>query len=520
MKYALATSLCAALTAALASAQFADWNTAGFDAQRSNWLRTDTKISLESMRTPGFELVWKSKVIPEGQAQRLAPPVLLDFYISYRGFRSLAFVGGSGNSVVAYDADLGRVEWRKDFKVEGGVAARTAACPGGMTAPLSRPAVVGYPPSTGAGGRGRGTAAKSGVGEPFEGAVTLRRDTPRPQQPPQVKSDANLARRVAVPQSQFAPRVQLVHALTADGKLHSMYVSNGEEPKPAVSFVPANAHAKGLLVVDNVAYVATVNGCGGVENGLWALDLQSHKVAHWKSDASVAGTSALAATPDGIIFAAAGGELVALEPRTLARKGASSIVNQVFTSSPVVMDMGGKDFIAAASNDGKIHVFDSGSFGAPVASTPAFVDGKGAPTALASWVDSGGARWILAPIAGKPLVGGGPTGDASNGGIVAWKLFNRAGATSLELGWVSRDLTLPPAPIVVNGVVFALSRGGGTGAPATLYAFDSSTGKELWNSGRTITGPVNVDGLSAGGSRVYVASEDGTQYVFGFPIEH
>ena len=92
----------------------------------------------------------------------------------------------------------------------------------------------------------------------------------------------------------------------------------------------------------------------------------------------------------------------------------------------------------------------------------------------------------------------------------------------------------PLAPVVVNGVVFALSSGEfRSGDPkisaaeranrskhAVLYALDGLTGKELWNSGDTITSFVHSGGLAAGGSRVYVATYEGTQYAFGFPIEH
>ena len=53
-----------------------------------------------------------------------------------------------------------------------------------------------------------------------------------------------------------------------------------------------------------------------------------------------------------------------------------------------------------------------------------------------------------------------------------------------------------------------------------LYALDAQTGKELWNSGKTITSFVHSGGLAAGGGRVYVGAYDGTQYAFGFPIEH
>ena len=88
--------------------------TAGFDAQRSNWVRNDAKISLETLSKPGFDLVWKLKLgdTPR-QLNSMTPPALLDFYISHRGFRTLGFFGTSSNRVVAVDTDLGRLEWEK-----------------------------------------------------------------------------------------------------------------------------------------------------------------------------------------------------------------------------------------------------------------------------------------------------------------------------------------------------------------------------------------------------------------------
>jgi len=68
--------------------------------------------------------------------------------------------------------------------------------------------------------------------------------------------------------------------------------------------------------------------------------------------------------------------------------------------------------------------------------------------------------------------------------------------------------------------VFALSSGSAS-SRAILYALDSTTGKELWNSGEAMSTFVRTTGgLAAGGSHVYVATQDGTQYAFGFPIEH
>ena len=83
--------------------------------------------------------------------------------------------------------------------------------------------------------------------------------------------------------------------------------------------------------------------------------------------------------------------------------------------------------------------------------------------------------------------------------------------------------------MIINGVVFALSSGeSGNGegkapraqrsVPAVLYALDASNGKELWNSGRTISGSA-PGGLAGGAGVVYVPAHDSTLYAFGFPIE-
>ena len=62
-----------------------DWTTGGYDAQRSSWVRAEGKISAASLRTPGFQLVWKLELADESTAARaVSPPVLLDFLIGYR----------------------------------------------------------------------------------------------------------------------------------------------------------------------------------------------------------------------------------------------------------------------------------------------------------------------------------------------------------------------------------------------------------------------------------------------------
>ena len=55
----------------------ADWMTVGNDVQRSYWLRFDGKISEQTLRKPGFEMVWKMKLKNTArQQQALTPPAL------------------------------------------------------------------------------------------------------------------------------------------------------------------------------------------------------------------------------------------------------------------------------------------------------------------------------------------------------------------------------------------------------------------------------------------------------------
>src|SRR5437867_8584898 len=98
------------MNVALAQRGGQEWLTSNVDAQRSSWIRTDSKISKESMQKPGFQFLWKLKLDNEAkQLNSLTEPVLLDRLIGYRGFKSLAFVGGSSDALYAIDDDLGRL---------------------------------------------------------------------------------------------------------------------------------------------------------------------------------------------------------------------------------------------------------------------------------------------------------------------------------------------------------------------------------------------------------------------------
>lgn len=530
MRRLLLATAALGLGVAIAQRGTGEWMTSGFDAQRSNWVRGDGKISLATMSKPGFDLAWKVK--PTNTARQFnttTPPSLLDFYISYRGFRTLGFWGASSDRVISYDLDMSRIEWEKSYPVTN--SANTPACPGGMTSAVTRPTGVAYPGAFAARGAGRGTPARTDVGEPNEGAALLKtRAAARPAPPPPPKPAAPKANAAAAADNPFAPRIQYAVALTGDGKLRMLWVSNGNETKPAgVPFLPPGANAHGLIVVDGYAYVGTSNGCNGVDNAVWALDVASGKVNKWKAGGNgVAGNQGPAFGPDGTVYVATtDGELAALENKTLAPLASTKLAGAQFTSSPTVFPYQGKDMIAVAVADGTIAVFDAANLAAgPVARSKPYTAANYATGALSTWQDAAGTRWILAPSGGKAVNNAGfqlADGEVTNGSLAALKLIDRDGKPAFQNGWASRDLTGPSTPIVVNGVVFALSTGfkGSVSAsqPATLYALDPFSGKVLWSSGKTMTSFSYSGGLSSGGGRVYTATHDGVIYAFAFPME-
>jgi len=535
---ALFTASCALLPSVfipLAQAQFGRgggvWNTAGADAQRSSWARTDTRINSTSM--PGFAFLWKVKLPNDAKQQyALSPSVMVDSYIGYRGFRSYAFVGGASNNVIALDTDLGRLEWNKNF---GATGQSSATCPGAMTAGVTRPASLAFPAAA-AGGRGRGggRGAASGVSEPEAGAITIgqgrngggrgapaagpARGGGRGPGAPGASGAAGRGGFGGFGGGRGTRPPDAVYALTTDGMLHTLYISNGQDAKPPVRFLPSDANASGLILIDNVIYATTAGNCGGVSNGVWAIDTAeaSPTAVHWATNGGgVAGNVGAAFGPSESVYVATGdGEyspaafsnsVVSLETKTLKMKDWFTPGKSEFTSSPLVFEMkeGDKahELIATANKDGKLYILSSESLGGADHKTPLASASLGsAAHSLASWEDGSGTRWILAD---------------TDGNVTALKVTMQSGKPSLQTGWTSRALTSPIGPAVINGIVFAAS----TGSSSVLYAFDGATGRELFNSGSTITGGLAHSGaISGSAGQLYLSTADSTLYAFGIPL--
>jgi len=306
--------------------------------------------------------------------------------------------------------------------------------------------------------------------------------------------------------------------------------------KPA-SFIPAGSRATDLLAVNDMLYTSTTGKCGGSADAVYAMDLASdaRPVVSYKTTGSPVGAVAL--TTDGTVVIVVTNGVVTLDPKTLAVKQSYTDNATTFVTGPLVMTQERKDVVAAGTKDGRIVLFDT-TLSAPIASVKVSSDAGATfgADALAFFQEYSAPPpdAPAAPIAAQPPAGGRGFGGAPAVPMVpgqAWLLASTTNAIvafkiesgdkpSLTPGWTSRALTSPPAPLVVNNVVFAVSSGqGGAGSTAVLYALNATTGKELWNSGTAIKSSMPGRALWTSNSQVYVGGNDGAVYAFGFPLE-
>ena len=527
------------------------WTTSRGDAQRAGWVRSDGYISVGNIQRDHFDVQWKRKLDNASRGLNSLTPAVSTGDSGWNV--TPADIAGSSNNVFGFDLDSGGLVWSRHFDAPLGPAA-TLACPGGMTAGVTRPTALDQivdgsagPFRGRAGGRALGPPI-GGVGAPGEGVPAALMENPNAGGRGGSGGRGGLGfsggrggsggrGRGAGGGTAAVTLPQILYAVTSDGMLHTLGQFLGKDVEKPAPFLPANANATDLIAVDQILYAATINGCGGAPNGVWAIDLSSaaKPVTTWKNAASPVGAPAL--DSKGTLYVAIGDgpatgggysdAIVALDPRTLQVKDSFSAPNASFTSTPTIFTYKGHEILAAEAKDGRVFLLDTASLGGADHKTAKFVSAatttqKGySPSALATWEDPAQNRWVLAPEAG------------AKGNVVAFKVAGDGGAPSLQQAWVSRDLVSPSAPIVVNGVAFALSTGEyipatGTATlaekvskstPAVLYALDASTGKELWNSGKSIASFVHSGGLCAVDGQVYVAAYDNTVYGFGFAMD-
>jgi hypothetical protein len=223
---------------------------------------------------------------------------------------------------------------------------------------------------------------------------------------------------------------------------------------------------------------------------------------------------------------------------------------------------GGKRVLAGAGKQGVVYLLDPRNLGggnhqsawytsAVLANENRALQEKGIWGSPASWTANGSdaETWLYFPVWGA-LAASAPhfpitNGETPHGSIVALKVVtSAAGTPALKPAWISPDMNLPDAPVIANGVVYALATGenprqdrvigmhytsmeewknnllttaersAGT-HPAVLVALDAKSGKLLYQSGDSIKTWVHFTGLAVTGGRVFAVDHQSRLYCFG-----
>ncbi|HVH67208.1 MAG TPA: PQQ-binding-like beta-propeller repeat protein [Gemmatimonadales bacterium] len=493
----------------------ADWLTDGGNPRRTAWQRNETILSTRNAKD--MRLLWKITLdnAPR-EMHSLLPSLVVGRVDTREGPRQIVVETGVSDNLYAIDADRGLLLWKKrfDHTAVGDTTARGGLmCPGGITAtPVIGPTDV--------------------------------------------------------------PGRYTIYAVSWDGTLHRLNAADGEDVAPPAKFMPPNGKPYALNLWKNVVYTHTAQGCGGHPNIAYAYDLATDRVGSWgPAGGGMWGRTGPAISSKGVMYTGTGdgpwdperglfgNGIIGLQqnPTTKALElvdyYAPTNAEWLFKRdldmevTPAIFDYRGRELMVAGAKECRVYLMDTESIGGDDHRTPLYRSplvcneevnfaSAGIWGAMASWADSNGTRWVLAPIWGPkhsrfkaPL----EHGIITYGAIVAFEVEDRNGALQLTPAWISRDMNRAEPPVVANGVVLAYGSGESTtqatpelglganraevriknSTHAVLYALDGRTGDELWSSGTEITSWNHWAGLSVANGRVYLGTFDGTLYCFG-----
>src|ERR1700730_6515796 len=134
--------------------------TFGGDAQRTGWVKTDGRFTKDEVKN--FQVLYKVKLEEQPKGVRsLTPPTMIGILISYRGFKELAFVGGSSDNFYAVNSDVGKLFFHRPLTYSSEIPKlneTSGPCGGGVTSlGMLKPTAGGF-----GGGGGRGAAGRGG----------------------------------------------------------------------------------------------------------------------------------------------------------------------------------------------------------------------------------------------------------------------------------------------------------------------------------------------------------------------
>jgi len=537
-----------------------DWTTWGYDQERTGWNRGETTLTKNNVSR--LKLLWNAQLSTTPRdvvLSTLTAPLVAEGVQTAQGAMDLVVLLGADDTVFAVNANTGKVVWQKSFP----------------------------------------------------NAIA--------QVHPANWECSNTANATPVIDKQRA----IVFAITSDGKLRGLNLSDGAERMPATDMVVPFARDWSLNLIDNVVYTTNGRGCGqfpgqlpvptppqgasapaAAQGGgpprpigpvIWGNisamdvnDLAHPRVTHFYTSgarpAGPWGRGGVAKGPDGTVItqtadgpfdpgAGVWGETVLrLAPQATRVVDSFTPSNWKYlnahdldfgSASPEVFSFQNRTFVATSAKEGVVYLLDANNLGGgpPDHATPVYKSpqlgndaalgtepGEGVWSSITSYETPDGKRFLYVPMWGPPSKNAPAfkysNGPIPNGSIMALQVKADGDKISLDPQWTSPNLTVPDAPVVANGVVYAIQTGEQTlqrplplpgqprpimdiASPAmskfrstpvsnlTLYAFDAETGKTLWSSNKIITNWVHFSEPVVALGKVFVVTHDAHVLAFG-----
>jgi outer membrane protein assembly factor BamB len=506
-------------TVAFAQDDRGDWALTGADAGQSGWQKDESVLTLESVAA-NFKFLWKIQLGKPGKEERaFSEPLLAGRLINGQGFKDIVY-WSSADTLYAVDSELGTEIWTKQFSAPGGK------------------------PASGCGVSSLGVLMEPPVVINFRARARRAPGTPRPPAPPVAGPGE---RRLGVAPGGGYFGLKGIYILTPDGMLHEQVMTTGVDFAPPVKFLPAaNGGAYGINFADKTIYTATGRGCGGIPNGVWAIDLSSadYPVTSYATpNVRPLAFSGPALMPDGTsIFVTGAGNSDAkdeMHPGSVVSLTKELKVQDWYTPSatmasyenvsPITFTYKEKQYVVAPGSNGSVTLLDAASLGGTDHKTPLFETSplskpgeKHVWDGFASWQEKSGTVWVFASVSTGISLNDSTIqmhGQTSHGGVVAFRLDDTDGKLALNPVWVSQDMVNPAPPRVANGIVVALSSGNAS-THAALYVLNASTGAELYSSKDQIPTYTEFSGVSIGDGHAFFTDRDNVLYSFGIGLEH
>ena len=501
----------------------ADWLTYGHDPQRTGYNPSEHELSPANVDK--LSLIWQTQLdnLPVALSA-LTAPLVADNVRTDAGSKTLVFVAGSSNTFFALDATDGKVVWSRTF---------------------------------------------TSFVAPKEESFYLCPNTPNAT--PVIDKEQ-----------------QIIYTIAVDGRLYGLDLATGRVRFGPFAFIPAFAKAWSLNLRGGVLYTTTSQACGGDRSGIYSMrvsdpmHIESRELlvrngyggGMWLRGGTVVGPDGTVylCTGDGAFDPAAGdfsNSYLAIAPdlsrvRDYFSPSNWSDLKKLDLDLPsgglLAFTYRGKQLLAGGGKESVIYLLDAGSLGGSNHAQPLYesrvlanegraLEEKGLWGSPASWTDAH-QTLLYFPVWGAlahtapqfPLT----NGETPHGSILAFRVATTAsGALCLEPAWISPDMNLPDAPVLANGVLYALATGenprqdhilgvthyksmeewkhnllttaerSAQTRPAVLMALDAKTGKLLYQSGDAIKTWVHFTGLAVTGGRVFAVDHESRLYCFG-----